>query len=137
MKRAVGKPLLKKRFSPHPNPGTPKALQVRLGEPRTRKLQKEPAGGAKCSFDGLLLRNGKVTATAKRTVEDACPYRFVLCATSSANATFAVILSEAKRSRSPRSVAAGKPPLAKSAFDRREAFPHPARGAETQKRYVL
>ena len=29
----------------------------------------------------------------ERTVEDACPYRFVLCATSSANATFAVILS--------------------------------------------
>jgi len=33
------------------------------------------------------------TATAKRTVEDAGPYRFVPCATSSANATFAVILS--------------------------------------------
>jgi len=32
-------------------------------------------------------------ATLGRTVEDAGPYRFVPCATSSANATFAVILS--------------------------------------------
>ena len=33
----------------------------------------------------------------ERTVEDAGPYRFVPCATSSANVTFAVILSVARR----------------------------------------
>ena len=64
--------------SPHPFPGTPKALQVHLGEPRPLKLQKKPVVGAICSHHGLLLRkpgrprlsqNGRINCRDRRPRE--------------------------------------------------------------------